>query len=154
MQVNRRKIIISAFLIVLTALVVIVRTSGLEVFLWWASGGHGPVPFPVGTPAGPLASGRPVPSVTPTPRWGELLQSPATEIPGITWKTLHNDEYGFEMNTENVGAMKVEASAPQEVLLTTNNESSEVGGEKGEEVGRNDLCPCGSGKKYKKCHGK
>ena len=25
---------------------------------------------------------------------------------------------------------------------------------KKEEVGRNDLCPCGSGKKYKKCHGK
>jgi preprotein translocase subunit SecA len=24
----------------------------------------------------------------------------------------------------------------------------------GEKVGRNDLCPCGSGKKYKKCHGK
>ena len=20
-------------------------------------------------------------------------------------------------------------------------------------IGRNDLCPCGSGKKYKKCHG-
>jgi len=27
-------------------------------------------------------------------------------------------------------------------------------GAKKEEVGRNDLCPCGSGKKYKKCHGK
>ena len=26
--------------------------------------------------------------------------------------------------------------------------------EEGEKVGRNDLCPCGSGKKYKKCHGK
>lgn len=25
---------------------------------------------------------------------------------------------------------------------------------KKEEIGRNDLCPCGSGKKYKKCHGK
>ncbi|MDO8573103.1 MAG: preprotein translocase subunit SecA [bacterium] len=24
----------------------------------------------------------------------------------------------------------------------------------GEKIGRNDLCPCGSGKKYKKCHGK
>jgi preprotein translocase subunit SecA len=24
----------------------------------------------------------------------------------------------------------------------------------GEKVGRNDLCPCGSGKKYKRCHGK
>src|ERR1700691_2752309 len=23
----------------------------------------------------------------------------------------------------------------------------------GEKVGRNDLCPCGSGKKFKKCHG-
>lgn len=23
-----------------------------------------------------------------------------------------------------------------------------------EKVGRNDLCPCGSGKKYKRCHGK
>ena len=27
---------------------------------------------------------------------------------------------------------------------------SSIGGDK---VGRNDLCPCGSGKKYKKCHG-
>ncbi|PIR76771.1 MAG: preprotein translocase subunit SecA [Candidatus Magasanikbacteria bacterium CG10_big_fil_rev_8_21_14_0_10_42_10] len=26
--------------------------------------------------------------------------------------------------------------------------------EEGEKVGRNDACPCGSGKKYKKCHGK
>ena len=24
----------------------------------------------------------------------------------------------------------------------------------GDKVGRNDLCPCGSGKKYKHCHGK
>jgi uncharacterized protein YecA (UPF0149 family) len=24
----------------------------------------------------------------------------------------------------------------------------------GEKVGRNDPCPCGSGKKYKKCHGR
>jgi preprotein translocase subunit SecA len=32
--------------------------------------------------------------------------------------------------------------------------SGSVGsGKKGPEVGRNDPCPCGSGKKYKKCHG-
>jgi preprotein translocase subunit SecA len=24
----------------------------------------------------------------------------------------------------------------------------------GEKIGRNDPCPCGSGKKYKHCHGK
>jgi len=28
-----------------------------------------------------------------------------------------------------------------------------VSNDKGPKVGRNDLCPCGSGKKYKKCHG-
>ena len=27
-------------------------------------------------------------------------------------------------------------------------------GEDGKKVGRNDPCPCGSGKKYKNCHGK
>ncbi|HEY4525910.1 MAG TPA: SEC-C metal-binding domain-containing protein [Candidatus Paceibacterota bacterium] len=27
-------------------------------------------------------------------------------------------------------------------------------GPDGKEAGRNDPCPCGSGKKYKKCHGK
>jgi preprotein translocase subunit SecA len=31
--------------------------------------------------------------------------------------------------------------------------SAGSGGEKKNEVGRNDPCPCGSGKKYKKCHG-
>ncbi len=34
------------------------------------------------------------------------------------------------------------------------NDGSTNGGAKKDEVGRNDLCPCGSGKKYKKCHGK
>jgi preprotein translocase subunit SecA len=34
------------------------------------------------------------------------------------------------------------------------NDGSANGGAKKEEVGRNDLCPCGSGKKFKKCHGK
>ncbi len=31
---------------------------------------------------------------------------------------------------------------------------SRLPGNEAEDVGRNDLCPCGSGKKYKKCHGK
>jgi preprotein translocase subunit SecA len=32
--------------------------------------------------------------------------------------------------------------------------SEKAKNEEGEKVGRNDLCPCGSGKKYKKCCGK
>ena len=31
--------------------------------------------------------------------------------------------------------------------------ASRRSGGPGEKVGRNDPCPCGSGKKYKKCHG-
>jgi len=31
--------------------------------------------------------------------------------------------------------------------------NTKVKNEQGEKVGRNDLCPCGSGKKYKRCHG-
>jgi preprotein translocase subunit SecA len=38
-----------------------------------------------------------------------------------------------------------EAEKPKEVAVPVRSEKS---------VGRNDACPCGSGKKYKKCHGK
>ncbi len=40
-------------------------------------------------------------------------------------------------------------SAPQSVGVVPGS-----GNSTDEKVGRNDLCPCGSGKKYKKCHGK
>jgi preprotein translocase subunit SecA len=40
-----------------------------------------------------------------------------------------------------VGAGDATASAPQPVHV-------------GKKVGRNDPCPCGSGLKYKKCHGR
>ena len=32
--------------------------------------------------------------------------------------------------------------------------SVQIGHRQGPKVGRNDACPCGSGKKYKQCHGK
>ena len=39
---------------------------------------------------------------------------------------------------------------------STNDKTSDVKKtpKKVKKVGRNDLCPCGSGKKYKQCHGK
>ncbi len=36
-------------------------------------------------------------------------------------------------------------------MVTSHIEPSELGGKKDKEVGRNDPCPCGSGKKYKRC---
>ncbi len=49
---------------------------------------------------------------------------------------------------------KAETTVPKEILLTSYTEPSELGGPKEKNVGRNSPCPCGSGKKYKKCHGK
>ncbi len=68
------------------------------------------------------------------------------------------------INTENVVKVKEEEKTPKQTLITSHTEPSELGGprekqanssaETSEKVGRNDPCPCGSGKKYKKCHGK
>jgi preprotein translocase subunit SecA len=44
--------------------------------------------------------------------------------------------------------MQMSHGAPDEPMDTTTVKRS------GKKVGRNDPCPCGSGKKYKKCHGK
>jgi preprotein translocase subunit SecA len=43
----------------------------------------------------------------------------------------------------------------EQARMTGANGSSEAPAQRraGDKVGRNDLCPCGSGKKYKKCHG-
>jgi preprotein translocase subunit SecA len=52
---------------------------------------------------------------------------------------------GFQGNKEPVagggGGQQPRAGKPQPVQV-------------GEKIGRNDPCPCGSGKKYKQCHGK
>jgi preprotein translocase subunit SecA len=48
---------------------------------------------------------------------------------------------------------------PQRVVLSHGDEPIEARRtdpkkREGDKVGRNDLCPCGSGKKYKRCHGR
>ncbi len=57
------------------------------------------------------------------------------------------------MNTEGHVHVKAEETGPKQTLVTSHTEPSEVSGKTEKEVGRNDPCPCGSGKKYKKCHG-
>lgn len=48
-----------------------------------------------------------------------------------------------------------EEVAPNQVMAEASEDRSNVGTghASGDKVGRNDPCPCGSGKKYKKCHG-
>ncbi|MFA5934231.1 MAG: SEC-C metal-binding domain-containing protein, partial [Candidatus Paceibacterota bacterium] len=50
-------------------------------------------------------------------------------------------------------AEKIIEIKPQENYTTNKEEISAPLGPEGDKIGRNDLCPCGSGKKYKKCHG-
>ncbi len=63
------------------------------------------------------------------------------------------------ISAEAQRASAIDVSMPKEKLITSHTEPSELGGKKDNDlpaqagVGRNDPCPCGSGKKYKKCHG-
>jgi preprotein translocase subunit SecA len=51
-----------------------------------------------------------------------------------------------------------EQPKPQKMVMTHGGETQDAGPQTvkrdAEKVGRNDPCPCGSGKKYKRCHGK
>ena len=54
-----------------------------------------------------------------------------------------------EIAADSVGNVQYHHSDYDEALATSVNEDQE----KFAKVGRNDPCPCGSGKKYKQCHG-
>ncbi len=65
------------------------------------------------------------------------------------WNLIEN------MSIENATHLKAEVEKPRQTLILSGTEVK-IGGNKDSgqaEVGRNDLCPCGSDKKYKKCHG-
>jgi uncharacterized protein YecA (UPF0149 family) len=51
-----------------------------------------------------------------------------------------------------------EQPKPQKVVMSHGGETQDAGAQTvkrdADKVGRNDPCPCGSGKKYKRCHGK
>ncbi len=66
----------------------------------------------------------------------------------------------FHMNLERFNQAELEQRRERE-LDQLNMIGTELPGEnkteqqaQGPKVGRNDDCPCGSGKKFKKCHGK
>lgn len=70
-------------------------------------------------------------------------------------------EFILVLNPEIITQAKVQMETPtlvadlsgesENTSASNKNVTSEFGSEK---IGRNDQCPCGSGKKYKKCHGK
>ncbi len=61
---------------------------------------------------------------------------------------------GFKAATDGSESRTVKNTKAREHENNTNLIREKVKDEKGEKVGRNDPCPCGSGKKFKKCCGK
>ncbi|HLS42761.1 MAG TPA: preprotein translocase subunit SecA [Paenalcaligenes sp.] len=69
----------------------------------------------------------------------EAVQATAAEEPALENVRYHHSDYDAALSGEDPGiAEQATATATDEVPR----------------VGRNDPCPCGSGKKYKHCHGK
>jgi len=60
------------------------------------------------------------------------------------------------LNFESQVATIISKVQPQQNTINQNIENSKlkIENSQSDRIGRNDLCPCGSGKKYKKCHGK
>src|SRR5690606_31492566 len=69
----------------------------------------------------------------------EAVQATAAEEPALENVRYHHSDYDAALSGEDPGiAEQATATAGGEVPR----------------VGRNEACPCGSGKKYKHCHGK
>jgi preprotein translocase subunit SecA len=96
-------------------------------------------PIPSGATQRPVQASLPLGSdghgATPVP---VHTKAPATTIDAL--------EREFEQKKKR----ELEAARAASTSSSPNGNSPRVTGEK---VGRNDPCPCGSGKKYKKCHG-
>ena len=63
-------------------------------------------------------------------------------------------EHGLVHTIYKVGIAKEKAPAPSPMAEAAKRKEPVAVGKAGNKVGRNDPCPCGSGKKYKKCCGK
>ncbi len=96
---------------------------------------------PRATPSSPPRLSRPAPALAaPRPREPELAFSGARSSPR---KLSFNDP--SQTASAFAKAERPEATGGADAVETVKRE--------GKKVGRNDLCPCGSGRKYKKCHG-
>jgi preprotein translocase subunit SecA len=112
----------------------------------------GPDGAPIDAPPQPRRAVPPAPPVASAARSassnGATLNAPAGEIaiptrqPSTTIDALEKEFHRKKQRELEVASRSGGGDASQPTQRRT-----------GEKVGRNDPCPCGSGKKYKKCHG-
>jgi preprotein translocase subunit SecA len=98
------------------------------------------------------------------------IQREQEQVPQLAHKERQMEEHGVANKSDDEAAKQAEAdsSAPQTAAQNRRGGRRPAQAARGDaegaraepvrrdrpKVGRNDPCPCGSGKKYKKCHGK
>ncbi len=96
--------------------------------------------------------------------FGQLLDSVKNDVTKVlmTVKIQSAEQLGqaaedMESRAENITNVTYTApteTGEAEVIAVTDEQRQRMAGDYVPRVGRNDACPCGSGKKYKACHGK
>ena len=96
--------------------------------------------------------------------FGQLLDSVKNDVTKVlmTVKIQSAEQLGqaaeeMESRAENISNVTYTApteTGEAEVIAVTDEQRQRMTGDYVPRVGRNDACPCGSGKKYKACHGK
>ncbi|MFT4991273.1 MAG: preprotein translocase subunit SecA [Polaromonas sp.] len=96
--------------------------------------------------------------------FGQLLDSVKNDVTKVlmTVRIQSAEQLGqaaeeMENSAENLTNITYTApteSGEAEVITVTDEQRQRMAGDYVPRVGRNDACPCGSGKKYKACHGK
>ncbi len=86
----------------------------------------------------------------------DMFEEMAHRIQEDVVQKLFTVEIARERDAEELA---LRSARPQRVVLSHGTEKLEADRvaplrREGEKIGRNDPCPCGSGKKYKRCHGK
>ena len=89
--------------------------------------------------------------------YGELLQSIKSQVAGTIFKVGFINQpkkVKLEEKRQDIETGKSEIADEKSHYHGSVEEKVGLPAEASAKVGRNDPCPCGSGKKYKRCHGK
>jgi len=86
--------------------------------------------------------------------FSEMLEALKVEIISILSRVQVREESDVQAVEEQRRAAEVEKNYEHQSATAPDEEPARTPAQSNRKVGRNDPCPCGSGKKYKQCHGK
>lgn len=84
----------------------------------------------------------------------DLFNNMMHDIQSETVKYLFRTKFGVQIINQNDAPIETELSKAAESFEYSEEEKDDNTPQRNDKIGRNELCPCGSGKKYKHCCGK